>query len=120
MEALTAGDSFIYLPKQASKELIQLVAVLDEDLTAPVKAGDNVGTYQVFLGEEKLDEVPLVAAEDVEEGWILSYFGISNQATLVMGGLISLLILLIIIRSMSRAKQRRLRSKGTRKIIRDE
>ena len=105
-EAITTTDSFIYLPKQASKELINLVAVTDPDLTAPIKAGDPVGVYQIFLADEKIDEVPLVSTIDVEEGWILSYLGISNRATMIMLGLIALLIILIVIRALNRAGRR--------------
>ena len=114
-EAVTAGDSFIYIPKQASKELIQLVPVINEDITAPIKAGDVLGTYQIFLADEKIDEVPLIANKDIEEGWILSYVGISNRATLVMIGLIILLILLLIVRAVNQASVRRKKAQARRR-----
>lgn len=106
-EAMTDGESFMYLPKQASKELIQLVAVYNEEITAPVKAGDQVGVYEVYLADEKLDEVPLVAAADVEEGWILSRFGLSNKETLILGGFVLLFILLLIIRIINRGRMKK-------------
>ncbi len=106
-DAKTAGESFIYLPKQASKELIQLVAVINEDITAPVKAGDPVGVYEVYLADEKIDEVPLVAASDVEEGWILSYLGISNRNTVIICFVLLALIAFFIIRAINAANSKR-------------
>lgn len=38
------------------------------DLEAPIKAGEQVGTVAVYLGEELLKESPLLAAESVERG----------------------------------------------------
>ncbi len=107
VEAVTDGESFIYLPKQASKELIQLVAVLSEDITAPVKAGDLVGTYEVYLADEMIDQVPLIAAADVEEGWILSYFGISNRNTIIIGLVLLGILALIILRALNIARLKR-------------
>lgn len=119
IDAVTAGESFVYLPKQASKELIQLVPVIDPDVTAPVKAGDPVGVYQVFLADEKIDEVPLVASVDVEEGWILSYVGISNRSTLIMGFLVLMLVALLILRSVNRARIKKKQRIARRNRIRD-
>lgn len=117
-EAKTAGESFIYLPKQASKELIQLVAVLNEDITAPVKAGDVVGKYEVYLADEKIDEVPLVATEDVEEGWILSYIGLSNRATVIICFVLVAIIALLILRAMNVAKTKRKQRQAHRAMVR--
>ena len=41
---------------------------LDADLQAPVAVGDNVGTLEVYLGEEMVGERQLVALENIEEG----------------------------------------------------
>ncbi|WP_163559985.1 D-alanyl-D-alanine carboxypeptidase family protein [Halomonas sp. NO4] len=40
------------------------------DLTAPVAAGERVGTLQVMLGEEVVGDQPLVALESIAEGGI--------------------------------------------------
>ena len=117
-EAKTAGESFIYLPKQASKELIQLVAVIDEGITAPVRAGDPVGTYEVYLADEKIDEVPLVAAHDVEEGWFLSYIGISNRGTVIICFVILAVIILLILRAMNVSRVKRKQRRAHRNKVR--
>ncbi|MDX1466472.1 MAG: D-alanyl-D-alanine carboxypeptidase family protein [Halomonas sp.] len=48
----------------------ELTAKLDiqTDLTAPIAAGDRVGTMEVRQGEEVVGERPLVALESIEEG----------------------------------------------------
>ncbi|SFT77137.1 D-alanyl-D-alanine carboxypeptidase (penicillin-binding protein 5/6) [Halomonas saccharevitans] len=48
----------------------ELTAKLDiqADLTAPIAAGDRVGTMEVRQGEEVVGERPLVALESIEEG----------------------------------------------------
>ena len=48
----------------------ELTAKLDiqSDLTAPIAAGDRVGTMEVRQGEEVVGERPLVALESIEEG----------------------------------------------------
>ncbi|QFU01323.1 D-alanyl-D-alanine carboxypeptidase DacC precursor [Halomonas sp. THAF5a] len=48
----------------------ELTAKLDiqADLTAPIAAGDRVGTMEVRQGEELVGERPLVALESIEEG----------------------------------------------------
>ena len=107
VDAVTNEECYIYLPKQASKELIQLTTETTQDLTAPVASGDVVGTYQVFIGDEKIAEVPLVAATDVEEGWVTSYIGLSNRATAIICFVLFALIFLIILRLISRRRAKR-------------
>lgn len=67
----------ILLPKTASGK-VERKTVLSENVTAPVKKGDVLGTVTVTLDGEQLGEIPLVAEEDVPRltlgvtlGWIL-------------------------------------------------
>ena len=67
----------VLLPKNVSGK-IERKAVLSENVTAPVKKGDVLGTVTVTLGDEQLGEIPLVAKEEVQRltfgvtlGWIL-------------------------------------------------
>lgn len=55
----------VLLPKSASGK-IERKTVLSENVTAPVKKGDVLGTVTVTLDGEQLGEIPLVANEDVE------------------------------------------------------
>lgn len=67
----------VLLPKSTSGNIERKVA-LDETVKAPVKEGDVVGTVDVYIGEEQLGTIPIVAAADSERlsfgitlGWIL-------------------------------------------------
>ena len=67
----------VLLPKSSSGK-IERKTVLSENVTAPVKKGDILGTVTVTLDGEQLGEIPLVANKDVPRltlgvtlGWIL-------------------------------------------------
>ena len=67
----------VLLPKSASGK-IERKTVLSENVTAPVKKGDVLGTVTVTLDGEQLGEIPLVAKNSVKRltlgvtlGWIL-------------------------------------------------
>lgn len=77
VEILPQGTLNVLLPKTASGN-IERKTVLSENVTAPVKKGDVLGTVTVTLQGEQLGEIPLVAKEDVKRltlgvtlGWIL-------------------------------------------------
>lgn len=77
VEVLPQGNLNVLLPKSASGKIERDTALSDE-VTAPVKKGDVLGTVTVTLNGERLGEIPLVAKEDVERltlgvtlGWIL-------------------------------------------------
>lgn len=93
LETYTAEVGYAYLPKEASESLIGTKVVMFNDVTAPVKAGDVVGKFEIYVGEDLVNQVDLLIKEDVEKGWFPSYLGISNMATIVIG--IVLVILLI-------------------------
>ncbi|EPC03511.1 hypothetical protein L861_18405 [Litchfieldella anticariensis FP35 = DSM 16096] len=57
------------VPRGRSDELTARLN-LRESISAPVQAGERVGTLEIRLGDEALDELPLVALEDVEQGGI--------------------------------------------------
>nr|WP_275287580.1 D-alanyl-D-alanine carboxypeptidase family protein [Halomonas elongata] len=58
---------FMTVPRGRNQEL---TAKLDirQDLTAPIKAGETIGTMEVRLGDEVVGKRDLLALEDVEEG----------------------------------------------------
>ncbi len=77
VEILPQGTLNVLLPKTATGN-IERKTVLSENITAPVKKGDVLGTVTVTLQGEQLGEIPLVAKEDVKRltlgvtlGWIL-------------------------------------------------
>ncbi len=114
IKACAAEDGFAYLPKAGSKSLISSKVVMNDDVEAPLKKGDVVGVYKVYVGDEIVNEIDLVAKQNVETGWILSYLGISNKATAVIVLVLVLLIALLIVRSVNKARSRR-RKKAAKK-----
>ncbi|PAU74648.1 D-alanyl-D-alanine carboxypeptidase family protein [Halomonas salipaludis] len=63
------SDVRMTVPRGRSDELTARLN-LRGDITAPVAAGDQLGTLEVKLGDEVLGERPLVALESVEQGGI--------------------------------------------------
>ncbi len=62
-----ASDGCSVLTKKGGEEDIQKEIMLDEDVTAPVRAGDKLGTVRVTRGGEVIDEIDLTAAADVNK-----------------------------------------------------
>nr|WP_224750353.1 D-alanyl-D-alanine carboxypeptidase family protein [Halomonas sp. ML-15] len=63
------SDVKMTVPRGRSDELTARLN-LRGDISAPVAAGDQLGTLEVKLGDEVLGERPLVALESVEQGGI--------------------------------------------------
>ena len=111
VDAVTQTECVTYLPKTASEQLIRCEATMNDDVTAPIREGDVVGKYQVYVANELVDEVYLVAAKGIKEGWFPSYVGISNKATMIGGAVLALLLILIIISIIAGARRRRIRKR---------
>ena len=60
-------DLVITVPRGKDKQ-VQASMLIDQDIMAPVAAGQKVGTVKVTLDDEVISEVPLIALEPVEEG----------------------------------------------------
>jgi len=111
LKAYTAEVGYAYLPKEASKSLIGKQVVMRSDIKAPVKAGTVVGTLQIYVADELVNEVDLVIKEDVEEGWFTSYLGISNLAAVLIAAACVVLFFLFIWISAAKARARRRRKR---------
>lgn len=114
LKAYTAETGYAYLPKEASKELISTEVVMRSDVEAPVKKGDVVGSFQIYVADDLVNEVDLIIKEDVETGWFPSYLGISNLATVIICVVALLLFTFFVWISVMRARYRR-RKKQLRK-----
>ena len=58
------NDLSVLMPKSASGNIERKVS-MNENVTAPVKKGDLLGTVTVSMGDESLGEIPIVADESV-------------------------------------------------------
>ncbi len=74
-----AKDCFITLPIEASTAVVTTKIIMKENLTAPVKKGEQVGVIKVFEAETQRQEIPVVATETVESGTILALLGVEDD-----------------------------------------
>lgn len=107
LQTYTAEAGYAYLPKEASKDLIATKTVLESDISAPVKEGTVVGTYQIYAADELVNEIDLIIKEDVEVGWFPSYLGISNLGTIIICGVVVAIVLFFTWISVMRARNKR-------------
>ena len=94
--AYTETKGFAYVPPEGSDSLIQTEVSMYDDLNAPLKKGDKVGEFRIYVADELKGTVDLIIKEDVPEGWYLSRFYISNTATIVLGVLLFLLLVFLL------------------------
>jgi D-alanyl-D-alanine carboxypeptidase (penicillin-binding protein 5/6) len=109
LKVYTAENGYAYLPKEGSKKLIKGKAEIDQGLKAPVKAGQEVGSYKIYVNGELVNSIPLVVSEGTETGWFPSKFGISNFATVVISVILIILCICGIGIAAARAKARKRR-----------
>ena len=112
-------DRYITLPREASTALISTQIVMDENVTAPVEAGQVLGRVEIYEGSDLIGEVAVVAANDVEEGMFLSRFGIEDSTSktiiryaIIAGSVIGAILLLYLIVTVSYALRRRARRRA--------
>jgi D-alanyl-D-alanine carboxypeptidase len=105
-----AYDGIINLPEGASASLVTVKTVYEEELKAPIKQGDRLGVAEIYLADEMVREIRLVAAEDVEEGWFLSPYGITNMQTVLIfsgaGLILAFIITIFTLRAINMKKKK--------------
>jgi D-alanyl-D-alanine carboxypeptidase (penicillin-binding protein 5/6) len=66
---LVSGETILLtLPRNQRKDL-QVKVVYDSPLSAPLKAGDQVGTIEVTVPGKDVKKTPLFVGKDVEKAW---------------------------------------------------
>jgi D-alanyl-D-alanine carboxypeptidase (penicillin-binding protein 5/6) len=112
-------DRYITLPKQASLSLISTNIVMDDNVTAPIEAGQALGRLEIYEGSDLIDEVPIIAASDIEEGMFLSIVGIEDSVSekiikyaIIAGGIATFLILAYVILTVSYERRRKARRRA--------
>ena len=68
-----AQDIVLTLPRRSEKNLVANI-IVDQQIEAPIIAGEELGRLQVSLAENTLVDVPLVAEKDVLESGLFSRF----------------------------------------------
>lgn len=120
VSAYTKSDGYVYIPAQGSRSLVSTKISL-YDVKAPVKKGDTVGKYKIYVGGELVHSVTIVAGESVSRGWITSYIGIPDWAAFIMLAvlvvLLAVLIIMIIVKKVKISKKRKERERLRREKI---
>lgn len=108
--AYTETKGFAYVPPEGSDSLIQTEVVMMSDLEAPLKKGDKVGEFRIYVADELKGTVDLIIRENVAVGWYPSRYYISNVGAIVLG--LFLVLLLIFIARVIHVKRRRERRRA--------
>ncbi len=127
--AVAADDGFINLPEGVSASLVTTECVFTDNLTAPVEKGQRIGVVQIYVADELKSTIDLLAAENIEEGWFLSPYGISNLQTVIIGIVLGLLLIALIAimtlrisnkRKQARIRKRKLEEEARKQLAREE
>ncbi|TDP59586.1 D-alanyl-D-alanine carboxypeptidase family protein [Aminicella lysinilytica] len=124
IDAYTSEDAYAYLPKEGSKSLISTKTVMDDDVKAPITRGTEVGTLKIYVGDDLVNQVPLVVNEDVATGWFPSYLGISNFASVIIGlvalAVMGFFIWVVAMRASYRRKKKKIRQRKIMRMAEEE
>ena len=112
-----AKGTVLTYPKDGSADIMSVKENYKDVVKAPLKSGDKVGTLEVYCDGKKVGSTPLVVHENIEKGWFLSRFYISNRATVAIG--VILVLLVLIGRFLSRRRKRRTSRKAKAKKTRN-
>lgn len=112
----TARKGYVYIPEEGSSELVDTKVRLYKGLKAPLKSGDKVGDYEIYVAGELKGTVDLIVKTDVAVGWFPSHIYISNLGATVLA---VLLLLVLVLRLRAGAIHRR-KKRAMEKLRREE
>ena len=127
--AVAAQEGFVNLPEGASETLVSTKCVYTDDLYAPITKGQKIGVAELYIADDLVSKVDLVAKEDIEEGWFLSPLGVSNFQTILIGVVLAVLLgcaLTILIirvnnkRKIAQLRKRKLEEEARKQLEREE
>ncbi len=113
-----AEDGYTTLPMEASDSSVTTKIKLEENVQAPVTAGQKVGVVEIYQGDELMGTIDAVTSAKVAVGGLLSIFRIpdkiGNVIVKVLSALLAIVVLLLVAyvilkrRQIKKRKQRRL------------
>jgi len=113
-----ADSAYVTLPIEASSSVLSTKIVLNEEIKAPIKKGDELGRLEIYEGERNLmTTVPILASAEVGEGTVLSVFGIENRTAYIIYAVAGVIIALMLILTISYIvlKRRQIRRRRERR-----
>lgn len=124
IEGVAAEAGIVNLPEGASASLVTTEALYDENLTAPIKKGQKIGSVEIYLADEPVRTIDLLAAKDIKKGWFLSSFGITNLQTVIIIAVLALtagfFIMIAVLRISNRRKLAARRKERLKKIAMEQ
>lgn len=124
IEGVAAEAGVINLPEGASASLLTAVPVYDEELTAPVKKGQKIGVIQIYLADEPVRTIDMLAAKEVKKGWFLSSFGITNMQTVVIIAVLALtaafFVMIMVLRASNKRKREVARKAKLKRLAKEQ
>ena len=108
-----------FLPKQYDKTRLKTEVICPEQIEAPVKKGDVIGSISVQYEDLDLGRIDLVAPEDVErdisplEAFITEHFELVIAMSAAL--LVIIILLIVLIRMNTVRKKRKSRPRGGRR-----
>ena len=113
--AVAAKEGFVNLPEGASASLVTTKCVYSDELKAPIAKGQKIGVAEIYIADDLVGKVDLVAKEAIEKGWFLSFLGISNFQTILIGIVLAVIVglamTIISLRIKNKRRQKELRKK---------
>ena len=119
MKVYTSGKGYVYIPPEGSDSLVKTEAVIYNNVEAPLKSGDKVGEYRIYVANELTGTVDLVVTEDDKVGWLPSYIYISNMMTVTICVILFVIFLLLVRARNIRRRRKRLRARKHKEKIRE-
>lgn len=109
-------DLNIFLNKNISEsELDYAISIHNDELIAPIKAGDTVGTLTVFYEGVLLVNVPLIVKENIEKNIFLHSMDMIKEFVLSKAFLIGIMIFIVLLILYFRSRKRTFKRKQKRK-----
>ena len=119
LAAYTSGKGYVYIPPEGSDSLVKTESVIFDNVEAPLKAGDKVGEYRIYVADELTGTVDLVVKEDVSLGWLPSYIYISNTMTVIICVILLIIVLLIVRAGNIKRRRKHMRARKHKEKIRE-
>jgi len=92
VKAIAEKNGYINMPEGASASLVTTKTVFSDSLVAPIQKGQKLGVVEIYIADDLVKTVDLVAEKNIEKGWFLSRFGISNFQTILIAVFLILII----------------------------
>lgn len=74
INVVTGEKASVFIEKGTGENIKEKI-VTDVNIEVPLEKGDKVGTLEIYNGEEKIKEVPLISDQEVEKVSVFTYCG---------------------------------------------